>query len=59
MEILNYSLLVFGMFFICMSFIVHTSNFKSAVVFKIFPFFGGVNCVIVALTNLNVINIFH
>lgn len=57
MEFLFYSLFIFGIFFIFMSLITKTKNLISSIYFKVMPFFAGVNCIVVALYNLGIIEI--
>jgi hypothetical protein len=56
-NLILWGLLVFGMFNIVMSFASMTKNFWSAVIYKVIPFVGGVSCIIIALNQLEFINL--
>ena len=55
MNILGLITLVSGLYFIIFSFIQNTRNLKSAIIYRVIPFFCGVGCVIVALSLFNII----
>lgn len=47
--------LVAGLYFVILSFVLNTKNFKSAFVFKVLPFIFGVGCIYVSLCLFDVI----
>lgn len=51
-------LIVFGLLNIVGSFLMNTKDIKSAIVFKVIPFFGGVLNIIVGLELLQITSIF-
>lgn len=48
MGILEVILCIIGVFFIIYSFLMNTKNVKSAILFRVIPFFGGAYCVFYA-----------
>lgn len=57
MGICEIILLVIGVFFVIYSFLMNTKNIKSAILFRIIPFFCGAYCVIYACLNSGFIKI--
>jgi hypothetical protein len=57
MSIFEYILIGIGVWHVISSFICHTSNAKSSLMFKVIPFFGGCFCIFYALYVSGVISI--
>lgn len=51
-------LMICGIYWIFFSLIQNTLNFKSAIVFKVIPFFAGLATVVCAMDLLGWVNIF-
>ena len=56
--IMEIILMVCGVFWIVFSLIQNTRNIKSALVFKVIPFFTGVATIVCAMDLLSWVNIF-
>ena len=54
---INIFVMMFGAFSIVMSFAMHTKNFRSALIFKIVPFFGGMAILVQAAANVGILNL--
>lgn len=50
-----YSNLIIGVWLIIMALAIQTKNFRSALVFKIIPFFGGCSLIFNALKMLSIV----
>lgn len=53
----NIAVMMFGVFNIAMSFVMHTENFYSSLLFKIVPFFGGMAILVQAAANAGILNL--
>ena len=53
----NIAVILFGVFNITMSFVMNTKNFRSALLFKIVPFFGGMAILVQAAAKAGILNL--
>lgn len=56
-EVLDIILCVIGVFLIVFSFLMNTKNVKSAIWFKVIPFFSGAYCIVYACISSGIIRI--
>lgn len=54
---INTFVMMFAAFSIVMSFVMHTKNFMSAILFKVVPFFGGLLILVQSAMIAGILNV--